>query len=64
MTTKYNIVLAQINPTVGDLKNNTKKILNIIKNELSVSLGLVGLTDIKDVTETIISKNLLDNLEY
>ena len=32
MTTKYNIVLAQINPTVGDLKNNTKKILNIIKN--------------------------------
>lgn len=48
----------------ADGSEGLKKILHIIKNELSVSLGLVGLTDIKDVTETIISKNLLDNLEY
>ena len=48
----------------ADGSEGLKKILHIIKNELSVSLGLVGLTDIKEVTETIISKNLLDNLEY
>ena len=48
----------------ADGSEGLKKILHIIKNELSVSLGLVGLTDIKGVTETIISKNLLDNLEY
>ena len=53
-----------INNNLNDFISSKDLILHIIKNELSVSLGLVGLTDIKDVTETIISKNLLDNLEY
>ncbi len=40
------------------------KILQIIENELSTALGLVGLTDIKNVSRKILSKNLLENISY
>ena len=40
------------------------KILQIIENELSTALGLVGLTDIKYVSRKILSKNLLENISY
>ena len=48
----------------ADGKKGLKKILAILKNELSVSLGLVGLTDINDVDNSIISSNSLRNLDY
>ena len=40
------------------------KILQLIENELSTALGLVGLTDIKYVSRKILSKNLLENISY
>ena len=48
----------------ADGSRGLKKVLEILKNELSVSLGLVGLTDINDVNNSIISSNLISNLEY
>ncbi len=48
----------------ADGNKGLKKILAILKNELSVSLGLVGLTDINDVDNSIISSNSLRNLDY
>ena len=36
------------------------KILQIIENELSTALGLVGLTDIQNVSQKILSKNFIN----
>ena len=38
----------------ADGSRGLKKVLNIIKDELSTSLGLVGLNDIKDISSKIL----------
>ena len=48
----------------ADGEKGLRRILDIIKDELSTSLGLVGLTDINDVTSEIIAKKFIKNMKY
>ena len=48
----------------ADGKKGLRRILDIIKDELSTALGLVGLTDINDVTSEIIAKKFIKNMKY
>jgi len=48
----------------ADGEKGLRKILDIIKDELSTALGLVGLTDISEVTSEIIAKKFIQNMKY
>ena len=48
----------------ADGEKGLRRILDIIKDELSTALGLVGLTDINDVTSEIIAKKFIKNMKY
>jgi L-lactate dehydrogenase (cytochrome) len=48
----------------ADGEKGLRRILDIIKDELSTALGLVGLTDINDVTSKIIAKKFIENMKY
>ncbi len=48
----------------ADGAKGLRRILDIIKDELSTALGLVGLTDINDITSKIIAKKFIQNMKY
>ena len=48
----------------ADGKKGLRRILDIIKDELSTALGLVGLTDINHVSSEIIAKKFIQNMKY
>jgi isopentenyl diphosphate isomerase/L-lactate dehydrogenase-like FMN-dependent dehydrogenase len=48
----------------ADGSRGLKKILNIIKEELSTALGLVGLTDVNDISSEIIAEIYNPNIKY
>ena len=48
----------------ADGEKGLRKILDIIKDELSTALGLVGLTDISEITSEIIAKKFIQNMKY
>ena len=48
----------------ADGQKGLRRILDIIKDELSTALGLVGLTDISDVSSEIIAKKFIQNMKY
>jgi L-lactate dehydrogenase (cytochrome) len=48
----------------ADGEKGLRRILDIIKDELSTALGLVGLTDINDVSSEIIAKKFIQNMKY
>jgi isopentenyl diphosphate isomerase/L-lactate dehydrogenase-like FMN-dependent dehydrogenase len=48
----------------ADGSRGLKKILNIIKEELSTALGLVGLTDVNEISSEIIAKKYNPNIKY
>ena len=48
----------------ADGEKGLRRILDIIKDELSTALGLVGLTDISEVTSEIIAKKFIQNMKY
>ena len=48
----------------ADGAKGLRRILDIIKDELSTALGLVGLTDINDITSEIIAKKFIQNMKY
>ena len=48
----------------ADGEKGLRRILDIIKDELSTALGLVGLTDINHVTSEIIAKKFIQNMKY
>ena len=48
----------------ADGEKGLRRILNIIKDELSTALGLVGLTDISNVSSEIIAKKFIQNMKY
>ena len=48
----------------ADGAKGLRKVLNIIKEELSTTLGLVGLTDIKDVSSKIIADKFFKDINY
>ena len=48
----------------SDGEKGLRRIIDIIKDELSTALGLVGLTDINEVTSKIIAKKFIENMKY
>jgi len=48
----------------ADGAKGLRKILNIIKGELSTTLGLVGLTDINEITSDIIAQKFFKDMKY
>jgi isopentenyl diphosphate isomerase/L-lactate dehydrogenase-like FMN-dependent dehydrogenase len=48
----------------ADGAQGLRKIIEIIKEELSTTLGLVGLTDINDVTSEIIAQKFFKDMKY
>ena len=48
----------------ADGEKGLRRILDIIKDELSTALGLVGLTDINNVSSEIIAKKFIQNMKY
>jgi len=48
----------------ADGSRGLKKILNIIKEELSTALGLVGLTDVNEISSEIIAEKFNPNIKY
>ena len=48
----------------ADGARGLKRIVNIIKEELSTTLGLVGLNDIKDVSSDIIAERFIREFKY
>ena len=48
----------------ADGERGLRRVLDIIKDELSTALGLVGLTDINDITSEIIAKKFIENMKY
>ena len=48
----------------ADGAKGLRRILNIIKEELSTTLGLVGLTDINDVSSEIIAEKFFKDMKY
>ena len=48
----------------ADGSRGLRRILDIIKDELSTSLGLVGLTDIKDISSDIIAERFIGDFKY
>tara|TARA_Y100001936_G_C16043717_1_gene653266 strand:+ start:595 stop:1752 length:1158 start_codon:yes stop_codon:yes gene_type:complete len=48
----------------ADGSRGLRRIINIIKDELSTSLGLVGLTDIKDISSDIVAERFIGDFKY
>tara|TARA_B100001250_G_scaffold413989_1_gene450110 strand:- start:1473 stop:2633 length:1161 start_codon:yes stop_codon:yes gene_type:complete len=48
----------------ADGSRGLRRVLNIIKEELSTTLGLVGLTDINDVSSEIIAEKFFKDMKY
>ena len=48
----------------ADGAKGLKRVVDIIKDELSTALGLVGLTDIKDISSDIISERFIRDFKY
>ena len=48
----------------ADGASGLRKILDIIKGELSTTLGLVGLTDINEITSDIIAQKFFKDMKY
>ena len=48
----------------ADGAQGLRKIIEIIKGELSTTLGLVGLTDINDITSEIIAQKFFKDMKY
>ena len=48
----------------ADGERGLRRILDIIKDELSTALGLVGLTDVNDISSEIIAKKFIENMKY
>ena len=48
----------------ADGAKGLKRVVDIIKDELSTALGLVGLTDIKDISSDIIAERFIRNFKY
>ena len=48
----------------ADGAKGLKRVVNIIKDEISTALGLVGLTDIKDISSDIISERFIRDFKY
>ena len=48
----------------ADGEKGLRRVLDIIKDELSTALGLVGLTDISEVSSEIIAKKFIKNMKY
>ena len=48
----------------ADGAQGLRKIIEIIKEELSTTLGLVGLTDINDITSEIIAQKFFNDMKY
>ncbi len=48
----------------ADGASGLKRVVDIIKDELSTSLGLVGLTDIKDISSDIIAERFIRDFKY
>ena len=48
----------------ADQECGLNRVLEIIREELNISLGLVGLTDINEVNDEVISKKYFKNMKY
>ena len=48
----------------ADGAKGLKRVVDIIKDELSTALGLVGLTDIKDISSDIIAERFIRDFKY
>ena len=48
----------------ADGANGLRRIIDIIKEEVSTALGLVGLNDIKDISSDIIAERFISELKY
>ena len=48
----------------ADGARGLRRLINLIKEELSTNLGLVGLTDINNVDEKIIAEKYLKDIKY
>ena len=48
----------------ADGAKGLRKIIEIIKGELSTTLGLVGLTDINEITSEIIAQKFFKDMKY
>ena len=48
----------------ADGAKGLRRILNIIKEELSTTLGLVGLNDINDISSEIIAEKFFKDMKY
>ncbi len=48
----------------ADGAKGLKRILNIIKEELSTNLGLVGLTDVNDISAEVVAEKVFQNIKY
>ncbi|MBK69442.1 MAG: alpha-hydroxy-acid oxidizing enzyme [Legionellales bacterium] len=48
----------------ADQEYGLNRVLEIIREELNISLGLVGLTDINEVNDEVISKKYFKNMKY
>ncbi len=48
----------------GSGKKGLRRIVEIIKEEVSTTLGLVGLNDINDVTSEIVIDNTINKVNY
>ena len=48
----------------ADGAKGLRKILDIIKGELSTTLGLVGLNDINEITSDIIAQKFFKDMKY
>ena len=48
----------------ADGERGLRRVLDIFKDELSTALGLVGLTDVNDISSEIIAKKFIENMKY
>ena len=48
----------------ADGAKGLKRVVDIIKDEISTALGLVGLTDIKDISSDIIAERFIRDFKY
>ena len=48
----------------ADGARGLKRVVDIIKDELSTALGLVGLTDINDISSDIIAERFIMDFKY
>ena len=48
----------------ADGAKGLKRVVDIIKDEISTALGLVGLTDIKNISSDIISERFIRDFKY